>query len=422
LCGRSFRAKQSHDAAKSNQTRQHASVAPLIHFRRIIQIMVIVRFFLVACLLLISGCSLPRAYESVLVLQDTAAGGSSSRLKATRPAPNRQPLTYSVDGRTRQAILYTPADRAARAVIVLVPGVVPEGPEETRFSAFALTLARAGFNVLAPEIPNFRQLRIQPGDAEIIADAFRHAVSHPDMAPSGRAGIGAFSYAVGPAMLAALEPDIREQVRFIVGIGGYHDLPRAMRFFTTGWYEHDGRWQAIEPDPYGQLVLVQTALAYLPSRTDHERFVAMIERRLQDRDATIADLADRLSSEGRAVYELATNRDRTRFAELIENLPQAMQRDLAALNLANKDLRSIKAKLILVHGQHDNLIPYPESLALAASVGEDDVRPFIIHRILGHVDLSSAHILRWTFWREDLPDAWRMLRAVYRLLSERDGK
>lgn len=370
-------------------------------------------------LALLSGCSLPRAYESTLVLADAAAGDAPSRLKAKTAAPSRTAIAYRIEGRERRADLYAPGDGHPRAAIVLVPGVVPEGRDEPRLTAFARTLARAGFAVLVPEIAGFRKHRIHPGDAVVVADAFRYLAGHADLAPEGRVGMGAFSYAVGPAVIAALEPDIRERVRFIVGVGGYHDLARAMRFFTTGWFEYEGRWQAIEPDPYGQLVLVQTARAYLPGKRDQALLDAMVERRLKDRKAPLEDLAANLSREGRAVYELAANRDRERFPALLEALPQAMQRDLAALSLAGRDLHGLKARLVLVHGMNDSLIPYPETLALAAAAGEEKPRVFIIRRILAHVDLSLAHILTWTFWREELPDAWRMGQAVYALLSER---
>ena len=370
-------------------------------------------------LLLLSGCSLPRAYESALVLADAAAGDAPSRLKARTAAPSRATIAYRIEGRERRADLHVPGNGRARAGIVLVPGVVAEGKDEPRLTAFARTLARAGFAVLVPEIAGFRELRVHPDDAVTVADAFRYLAGRADLAPEGRAGMGAFSYAVGPAMLAALEPDLRERVRFIVGVGGYHDLARAMRFFTTGWFEHEGRWQAIEPDPYGQLVLVRTARAYLPAKRDQALLDAMVERRLKDRKAPLEDLAAGLSREGRAVYELAANRDRERFPGLLEELPQAMQRDLAALNLAGRDLRGLSARLILVHGMNDSLIPYPETLALAAAAGKGEVQVFIIHRILGHVDLSLAHVLTWTFWREELPDAWRMGQAVYALLAER---
>ncbi|MHB9100205.1 MAG: alpha/beta hydrolase family protein, partial [Sulfuricella sp.] len=375
--------------------------------------------FVIFVMAALSGCPLPRAYESALVLADTVAGETPSRLKAKTPAPRRAPVAYSVDGRQRAADLYLPGENKPRAGLVLVPGAVPQSRNDPRIVAFAHTLARAGFAVLVPDMAGFRELAIHPRDAREVADAFAYLVSRPELAPAGRAGMAAFSYAVGPAVLAALEPDIRERVRFIVGVGGYHDLTRAVRFFTTGWFEHAGRWQAIAPDEYGQLVLVRSAKPYLASARDRILLETMVERRLKDRAAGLDDLAAQLGGEGRAVYALATNRDRDRFPALFDALPADMKRDIAALSLAGKDLSRLKARLILVHGRNDNLIPYPETLALANVVGRERARVFLIHRILGHVDLSLGHILSWPFWSEELPDAWRMGRAVYLLLSER---
>lgn len=374
-----------------------------------------------ACLAVaaLSGCSLPRAYESALVLADTVAGEAPSRLKAITPEPGRSPVAYTVDGRARVADLYQPGAGSPRAGLVLAPGAVPQGKDDPRIVAFARTLARAGFAVLVPQMAGFAELAIHPRDIQEVADAFVYLAGRPQLTPDGRAGMAAFSYAVGPVVLAALEPDIRERVRFIVGVGGYHDLPRAVRFFTTGWFEHAGRWQAIEPDAYGQMVLVRSARPYLERARDRALFDAMVERRIKNRAATLDDLASGLSGEGRAVYALVTNRDRERFPALFDALPADMKRDLAALNLADKDLAPLKARLILLHGKNDNLIPWPESLALAESVPAGQARVFLIHRILGHVDLSLAHVLSWPFWSEEVPDVWRMGRATYLLLSER---
>ncbi len=379
----------------------------------------VLRVFVVFSLAALSGCSPPRTYESALVLADTVAGESPSRLKAKTPAPRRAPVAYRVDDRQRAADLYLPGEGKPRAGLVLVPGAVPQSRNDPRIVAFAHTLARAGFAVLVPDMAGFRDLRINPRDAREVADAFAYLVSRPELAPAGRAGMAAFSYAVGPAVLAALEPDIRERVRFIVGVGGYHDLTRALRFFTTGWFEHEGRWQAIAPDEYGLLVLARSSQPHLASARDRALLEAMIGRRLKDRAAGLDDLAAQLGGEGRAVYALAANRDRDRFPALFEALPAGMKRDIAALSLAGKDLARLKARLILVHGRNDNLIPYPETLALANAVGRERARAFLIHRILGHVDLSLGHILSWPFWSEELPDAWRMGRATYLLLSER---
>lgn len=374
---------------------------------------------LVFGLAVLPACSPPRAHDAALVLADTLAGEAPSRLKAETPEPARSPVAYTVDGRRRVADRYLPGSGLPRAGLVLVPGAVPQGKDDPRIVAFARTLARAGFAVLVPQMAGFAELAIHPRDIQEVADAFVYLSGRPQLVPEGRAGMLAFSYAVGPAVLAALEPDMRARVRFIVGVGGYHDLGRALRFFTTGWFQHAGRWHKIEPDIYGQLVLARSALPYLASAHDRTRFEAMIERRTRNRLARLDDLEAGLSGEGRAVYALITNRDRARFPALFDALPADMKRDLGALDLADKDLTPLKARLILLHGKNDNLMPWPESLALAASVPAGQARVFLIHRILGHADLSLGHVFSGPFWSQELPDVWRLGRATYLLLGER---
>ena len=393
----------------------------------------------VALLVLLAGCVPERYYEAALVLQDFAAAQGPSRLKQTTAAPLRRSISYTVSGRLHHADLYLPGtldgcvppaasespDASARgkhcprAAIVVVPGAVPQGKDDPRLTAFAATLARAGFAVLAPDLAGFRELRIRPANAREIADAFAYLVSRPELAPGGRAGLFAFSYAVGPALLAALEPDIREQVRFIVGVGGYYDLPRAMRFFTTGWFEHAGKWHHITPDDTGKMVLLYSSLGYLADQRDGAVFDRMVTRRTRDPHADLTPLAAQLSAAGRTVYALAANSDPARFPELLARLPQAMRADIARLDLSRHDLKRLKAQLILVHGKNDNLIPYPESLALAAAVPKGQATVFLIHRVLGHVDLSIPHLLSWRFWTEDLPDLWRLWRVIDLLLAQR---
>lgn len=369
--------------------------------------------------LLLAGCVPLRPYESLLVLADAGAGHDPSRWKEVTQAPGRQSVAFNVNGRAHTGDLYLPADTEPAAGIVLVPGAVAQGKDDPRLVAFAMTLARARFAVLAPELSGFRELRVRPTDTRAVADAFAYLASRPDLAPEGRAGIGAFSYAVGPAVLAALEPDIRERVRFIVAVGGYHDLFRAIRFFTTGYFEEDGKGGYVEPNDYGRLVFTYGAKAYLRAPRDHELIDAIAERKGRDRAADVADLVAGLSGEAKAVYQLAVNTDPERFPALLAGLPSAMLADLDALSPHNRDLGRLEARLLLVHGRNDNLIPYPESLALARAAPEGKARVWLIDRVLGHVDLSLGHVLSWEFVSEKLPDIWRMLRAVDALLSER---
>ena len=390
----------------------------------------------VALLVALAGCAPARHYEAVRVLQDLAAGTADSRLKRTTPAPLRQTFAYTAAGRAHRADLYLPAaldgcaawlpapagdapPRCPRAALVAVPGAAPQGKDDPRLVAFATTLARAGFAVMVPDLAGYRQLRIRPSDAREIADAFAWISRQPELAPDGYAGMFAFSYSVGPAVLAALEDDIREQVRFVVGLGGYHDLPRAMLFFTTGWFEHAGARQHIEPDDTGRMVLAYSSLDYLAPAPDRDVFDRMVALRTRDPEADLAPLAAGLSPGARAVYGLAVNNDPARFAELFARLPRAMHEDIARLDLARHDLAPLQARLILVHGRNDNLIPYTESLALAAAAPAGQARVFLVRRVLGHVDMGVSDLFAWRFWREDLPDLWRLWRVIDLLLAER---
>jgi fermentation-respiration switch protein FrsA (DUF1100 family) len=381
----------------------------------------------------LAGCAPVRHYEAVWVLQDLAAGTDDSRLKRKTPEPLRQPLAYTVAGRAHHADLYLPTAldsciawsgegeaRCPRAALVAVPGAVAQGKDDPRMVAFATTLARAGFAVMVPDLTGYRQLRIRSTNAREIADAFAWISRQPELAPDGRAGMFAFSYSVGPAVLAALEDEIREQVRFIVGLGGYHDLPRTMLFFTTGWFEHAGAWEYIAPDDTGRMVLAYSSLDYLAPAPDRDVFDRMVAQRMDDPQADLAPLAARLSPDARAVYALAMNDDPARFDELFAGLPRAMRDDIEQLDLARHDLTPLQARLILVHGRHDNLIPYTESLALADAVPAGKARVFLIRRVLAHVDMGVSDLFTWRFWREELPDLWRLWRVIDLILAERE--
>jgi len=387
----------------------------------------------IALVVMLAGCAPARHYEAVWVLQDFASGAADSRLKRTTQEPLRQTVAYTVAGRVHHADLYLPAaldgcvtpgrvsaPHCPRAALVAVPGAVPQGKDDPRMVAFATTLARAGFAVMVPDLAGYRQLRIRPSDALEIADAFAWISHRPELAPDGRAGMFAFSYSVGPAVLAALQDDIREQVRYIVGLGGYHDLPRAMLFFTTGWYAREGAWQHVTPDDTGRMVLAYSSLDYLAPAPDRDVFDRMVAQRMRDPQADLAPLAAALSPGAQAVYALALNDDPARFDELFARLPRAMREDIARLDLARHDLAPLQARLILVHGRNDNLIPYTESLALAGAAPAGQARVFLIRRVLGHVDLGVSDLFSWRFWREDLPDLWRLWRVIDLLLAERE--
>jgi len=106
---------------------------------------------------------------------------------------------------------------------------------------------------------------------------------------------------------------------------------------------------------------------------------------------------------------LLTNSDPDAVPGLIDGLPPGIRHELAGLDLDRLELTGLTAHLILIHGRDDAIIPYTESVALAAAAAPDRASLFLVDG-LAHVDLRPA----------SLSDTATLWRAVYRLLEELD--
>lgn len=353
-------------------------------------------------LLTLSDCALQRGYEAALLLADVAAGGGPSTLQKTTPPPTRLSVQYTVEDRAYQADCYQPG-QPPRAGIVLVHGLAEAGPKDPRLVAFATSLARARFAVFVPDLSGLRALRASTDDVRAIVDAFSYFATRTDLAPQPRIGIGAFSYGVGPALLAAMDQRIRNDVTFALAVGGYHDLSSVITFFTTGYFKDNGAWRFLTPNEYGKWAFVLSNAERVSDRADQRLLLRIAERKLQDLAAPTADLADKLGPEGQAVYALVTNTEPERVPELLARLPDPMRAALAVLDLANKDLAQLHAHVILIHGRDDSIIPYTESIALKQRL-QDQAELFLIGGLY-HVDVQL-----------DAADQYRLWRGVYALL------
>jgi hypothetical protein len=268
-------------------------------------------------------------------------------------------------------------------------------------------MARAGFIIAVPELPAMRRLALSRADADILADALR-AVHHRWSAlPLGIAGI---SYGVGPAVIAALEPDLNGKVDFIVSVGGYHNTDEVIRFITTGAYRRigDGRLHRRTPWQYGRWAFMMANAHRLRDRHDAELLQQAARRKLQDPLAATSDLRAQMSPAARSVLDLVENDDPGKVVHLLSALPEVIRQEIDALNLALYDVGSLKATLVLIHGRDDAMIPFTESEALAAAAPPGRACLYIADSI-GHVEFNAV----------SLANAWTMWRAVDRILAER---
>jgi len=264
--------------------------------------------------------------------------------------------------------------------------------------------------VLVPELAGLRRLKVGPSDIQAIADTVRQlaATTEGGAGEDPALGLVAFSYAAGPALLAALEPDVGEALGFLLLVGGYHSVEALATFVTTGNYRASpsDAWERRAPNPRGKWVFLLSNVDRVENPGDRALLRAIGEKKFDDPEADVTALSARLGEEGRAIEAYLNNADPARVPALIDALPAGIRADMVALDPSKRDLAALRPRLYLVHGKDDAVIPYTESRALAAAA--PDAVVFEIDR-LGHVDLGPA----------DWLDALTLWRAAYLLLGER---
>ncbi len=297
-----------------------------------------------------------------------------------------------------------------------MPGAVPDGPDDPRLQAFAGTLARARFLVLIPDSPSMRQLLLSPEDANTVADAVLYLDKRRAQARFGRIGISAVSYAVGPSVIAALRSDVRDKVDFVFAIGGYYSMVDALRYLTTGYFRApgDGRetpWREGKPDfvMIWRFILYNAILIQPPR--DQVALMALAQVKMRNLDANPNPFLENIGDEAASVYALASNGNPDRVERLIAGLPAKLRDGMRGLDLATRDLSVLKARLILVHGRDDRIIPPGESIRLAGAAPPGRVRLYLLDALV-HAQLGPLAV----------PDLIRMWRATSALLDERDGR
>lgn len=360
--------------------------------------------------LLLSGCAtLERQHEALLVLGDLAAGEAPSRLKQRTLPSEREQLAYAVAGRDYLADLYRPA-RSRRGTLILVHGLTEAGRHDPRLMALARTLARAGFTVLVPGLEGLREFSVGSREVQGIADAIRYA-SDALPATDGGPALAAISFASGPALLAAMQPDTAHRVGFVIAVGGYYDLTDLLRYATTGEDRGGAGRHAPPPQRDVRWAVLRSQLHAVEDARDRERLAAIARARLVDEEAVDPNTTG-LGPQAMALYALVTNHDPARVTSLLAELPPSLLAQFTALDLAAQDLDALEARLVLIHGPEDRVIPVSHSRRLRAALPAGQARLFEAAG-LGHVEVSAN-------WR----DAWTLWRAIHHVLrlGESEGK
>jgi dienelactone hydrolase len=308
---------------------------------------------------------------------------------------------------------YMPEGGSDKTVLV-VPGVHAGGVDEPRLDRLARRLAAAGAVVVTTPLPELRAYRITPASTDAIEDAALWLMSQRDLAPTGRIGLLGVSFSGGLAMVAAGRESIRDRLTTVISLGGHGDLPRTMRYLSTG-LAHDG--QSRRPHEYAVAVVLLAALPRLVPANQVAGLDRALVTYLDAAGATRWDpeKANRLLAEARrlgaALDEPAATIFRAIDARDVATIGNRLLPYLEemgghpALSPERSPLPIVP--VFLVHGAADNVIHPSETTRLTAVLEREAITVHsLLTPLVTHADLDTS---------VTVPDVWRLVLIWTRL-------
>src|SRR5688500_12447925 len=144
-------------------------------------------------------------------------------LSALIPAPSLTTTTYGAP--PDRLDIYVPHDATAadaRPAVVLALGVHPPPLDDPEVVRLATSIARLGVVVAVPDSTELRLTRVLPTEAAHLADAVLVTAARPEVDPTG-VGLAGTSAGASIALIAAADPRISADIRFVSAFGGYAD-------------------------------------------------------------------------------------------------------------------------------------------------------------------------------------------------------
>ena len=279
------------------------------------------------------------------------------------------------------ADVYRPPDDDRHASILLSMGAPPLDLDDSRLVRLGESAARVGLIMVIPFSSRLKAELIEPEEIDALVGIFQYIEAQPYADPD-RIGYIGVSVGGSLALVSAADPRIADRVNYVVSFGGYFDALDTLVSVGSRRIEYDGLEEAWEPDSHTVEVMALQLIVELRDPNDRATLCKVFvdpgdRRRLCDpsvgrEPATNAEIA-RLTTEGRAAYDLMTAADPARTEELLDQLPPAALAKLERLSPV-RTIDQLQGELFIIHDRGDKFIPYVESRRMRdALTGRDGV-------------------------------------------------
>ena len=291
-----------------------------------------------------------------------------------------------------RARYYLPRGVSSPPGMVVCHGVHHLGIDEPRMEKFARAIASSGVVVLTPELKELADYHIDPRSVTTIG---RAALMLRKRVHKTGVGVLGLSFAGGLSLLAAADSDYAPAIDFVVAVGAHDDLERVARFFVTDEIAApDGSEVHLKAHDYGAVVLVYMFVDSFFGGRDvpsaREAIRLWLWEKFDDARAVAKKLSDAGQKELALVFEHREDVLRPEIEKVIAAHHEMMRRVSP-----HDDIAGLRARVFLLHGEGDTVIPASETRWLAHDAPQGSVEDAVVSRAIVHVDLEGKPT-----WRE----------------------
>lgn len=280
-----------------------------------------------------------------------------------RPAPpfTSEPISerieYPFAGGKGAGTLYRPPDTGKHGAVIMMLGINANLQDEL-LHRFAVLLSRQGVVVLVVEPQQLKTGRLSHEEVESLIGAFRFLQAAPHVEPK-RVGFAGFCVGASLALIAAADPRISSDVKFVNFFGGYYSARDLVAEMTTHQLRLEGgSFEPWKPNADAEKWMADQLIQAVPATEER----ALLNRVARSGGASDSERAA-LSIQGQVVYDALANRDPARAGGYYSRLPLSVREALAQLSPEGQ-LDWLQAKVYIMHDREDTYVPYVESRRL----------------------------------------------------------
>ncbi len=301
--------------------------------------------------------------------------------------------------------LYRPSDESGPwPTLLLCHGAVEAGAGDPRLVALARAFARHGAFVACPELRSLSSFRADPRDIEHLVDVTRWLEGLPERGDERVSMVG-ISIGGSYCIVAASRPEVRKYISAVLAFGAYENLERLI----TAWLVTPERDVAELYDPLVEgrrRVLLGNLESLVPAqdRDPMRRELLALLRGEDVRDETALELGPA----GRRLLACARSTEPIDPATAAAVLAP-LREDLRALSPGG-DGKTPTARIVLLHGEEDPIVPPSETAILETELEEADTW------VRSHVTDAFTHVGAGA--PRSFLGSWSLLRFLAAFLKE----